>query len=135
MEGGNLWRFEVDLKVGLLVYYQIMKGNMTWSFIMRFNCMYYKYIVHFHLLKTKLRYVFKVAECLMKDLLPVHIRFYMFPSLLPGLLQIFLNNCFPGIMIIPLLLAYFLYIQKSPDYTFQHIIALQCNILLFCIKL
>lgn len=35
--------------------------------------MCYKYIVHFHLLKTKLRYVFKVAECLMEDLLPVHV--------------------------------------------------------------
>lgn len=47
-----VWKVElVDLKVGLLVYYQIMKGNMTWSFIMRFNCMCYKYIVHFHLLR------------------------------------------------------------------------------------
>lgn len=30
----------------------------------------------FSFTKTKLRYVFKVAECLMEDLLPVHIRFF-----------------------------------------------------------
>lgn len=80
--------------------------------------MCYKYIVYFYLLKIKLRYVFKVVECLMKDFLLVYIRFYMFFSFLLGLLQIFLNNCFLVIMIILLLLVYILNIQKSLDYIF-----------------
>lgn len=115
--------------------YEIMRGNMTsWSLIMKLNCMCYKYIVHFHLLKTKLRYIFKVTECVMKDFLPVHIGFLhiseSFTRLTTNLFKKFVFF-FSVIMIIPLFLSLIpsiMCIKNILVYTIQHIIVLQSNI-------
>lgn len=131
MESVMFWGWMEGRLIGFC--YEIMRGNMTWSLIMKLNYMCYKYIVHFHLLKTKLRYIFKVTECVMKDVLPVHIGFLhiseSFTRLTTNLFKQFVF--FSVIMIIPLFLSWIpsiMCIKNILVYTIQHIIVLQSNI-------